>query len=464
MITRRLDNAAVGIWLALWICCVVAAGCGADAAGSADSQPGGGGSPVEEQLLEAQGHLAKHDVEQAQSTYAGIISEYQNDHVGAAHAGKALTDLLLLAGSQPTTNLLVDHLGAHSGLDAGQALYAEEGYLYWLSRGVPWHDDGSYTGIRNLISEDLPWPQESLEAAEAFFTGLNTPGDDLMDELVLLADATAQIEAELDLALADPDFEWIYVPGRLFHAEQLDLIVGRSELEFVSSLLAAGRGAVYFVAAYQHDWTLDEALGSQSWIEEPREGWTSGDYALSYFDSRIGREVSHPDRLSSARDAFETSLSRFSDAIVDGLDYSDETTLGWRNANPAYAEELIDFLDALRGSLRGPTELPGSTPTTTIDLSSFFEEGRTLDPDFAWFEPRRTDTELGDESHEGLGPWQVTDRATQQFFIDGVFEPGFEAADGGPQLDIGDERAQDFQHALSGDLENDLEDAYFTTH
>jgi hypothetical protein len=418
---------------------------------------------VDERLLEAQAQLAKHDVESAQAIYADIIAT-NDEPPGAAYAGKALTDLLLLPGSQAASNVLVDHLGATSGIDANDALYAEEGFLYWQVRGVPWSDDGSYPGIRSLISSELPWSQDNLSSLRGFFTGLDTPADEMMDDLVLLADAMAQIENDLQRALDDPDFERLYVPGRTFHYEDLDLLLGRGELNLLSSALAATRGSIYFVAAYQHDWTLDEAIGSQSTArDDVRNGWSTSDYAVDYLDSRLVREVRDPLRLREARTAFNASLASSVEAIRLGLESEVDTTIRWNEGDRAYAVELIEFLEALRNSLYGPTELPGSTPKTVMDLSSFFDQGRSLEADIRWFE--RVDATVDSDDQAGSDAfWQMTDAAQQAFFVDGVFEPSFQISeDGAPSLRIDDERGRKFRQAVTGDVQSGVEDAYFTT-
>jgi hypothetical protein len=441
-------------------------GCAPSAAETAPGDPTP--ASTDEQLLEAQAQLARHDVEGAQAIYNQIIARHEQAP-GAAYAGKALTDLLLLPGSEATTKILVDHLGATSGIDANDALYAEEGFLYWQVRGVPWTDEGTYTGIRSLISNELPWSKDRLSSFRLFFTGQQTPANNMMDDLVALADATAQIENDLQRALDDPEFELIYIPGRTFHYDELNLLLGRAELNLLSSVLAASRASIYFLAAYEHDWTLDGALGSQASIrqqpttEHQRDGWETSDYTLEYLDSRLAREVRDPLRLREARTALNASLASSVEAIRLGLDAEADTSIRWRQGDRGYALELIDVLEAVRNSLYGPTELPGSTPKTTMDLSPFFDDGRSLDPDIRWFERINPTDETGDMISTGAY-WQLTDAAQQAFFVDGIFEPSFQVGEAGfPSLKIDDERARKFRQSTTGEVENDVENAYFTT-
>ncbi len=457
---QRFDILTAGRWLLLGLAAVFMSAC-ADMESAGFATPPSGDEAVDEMLLEAQAHLARHDVEQAQSVYAGIIAEYDQPP-GAAHAGKAVCDLLLLPGSTAFSDVLVEHLGATSPVDtrdANQTIYAEEGYLYWLARGVPWADEGEYAGIRSLMSDQLPWKADRLSSLGSFFTDLSTPGNDIVDDMLPIAVALAQIESQLQLALADPQFEWIYIPGRTFHYDKLDLILGRSELNLIASTLAMSRGSIYFSAAYEHNWTLDEALGSQPQVgDEPPEGWTRLDHAADYFSMRLGRELREPARLREARSAFDEGLERSAAAIRAGINYDAETTLGWHRAEEAYARELIEFIQVVRQSLYGPELLPGSTPETTMDLSGFFSEGRTLDPQIPWLEP----VEAEPDAEEAIAWWRISDQARQAFFVDGIFEPSFDVRDGGPELDINSEKTREFRRSVTGDIEGNVEDAYFT--
>ncbi|MFP4600572.1 MAG: hypothetical protein ACLFVJ_20120 [Persicimonas sp.] len=457
---ERFDIRTVGRWLALCLAAVVLSAC-ADMGAAGFETPPSGDEAVDEMLLEAQAHLARHDVERAQSTYAGIIAE--NDQPpGAAHAGKAVCDLLLLPGSSAFSDMIVEHLGATSPVDTGDAdqiIYADEGYLYWLARGVPWTDEGDYAGIRSIMSDQLPWEAERLASLGSFFTDLSTPGNDIVDDMLPIATALAQIESQLQLALDDPEFEWIYIPGRTFHYDKLDLILGRSELDLIASTLAMSRGSIYFSAAYEHPWTLDEALGSQPQAgDEPREGWTRVDYAADYFSTHMARELREPAHLREARSAFDEGLEHSAAAIRAGINYDAETTLSWHRAETSYARELIEFIEAVRQSLYGPELLPGSTPETTMDLSRLFSEGRTLDPEIPWLEPVAAEP----DAEEAIARWKISDRARQAFFVDGIFEPSFDVDEGGPELDINSERTREFRRSVTGDIEGDVEDAYFT--
>lgn len=439
------------------------------------SQPGCGGAnklsdgtagadgTVHQRLMDAQAALAKHDVAGAQRIYDQLVAQEPNAP-GDAYAGKALTDLMMLPGSSSMTTIFVERLGATSGIDANDAVWADEGYLYWLARGVPWTDEGAYSGIKSLIADELPWSSGRMASVRDFFGGLDSSTNATMDDLVAVADAMAQIQYDVDQALADPDFEWIYIPGRTFHYDDLDLLIGRSELHLLSSVVAATRASIYFAAAYQHDYTLDEVLGAQAQQRQtPHDGWTTADYAIDFVDGELLREVRDPTRLREARTAFNDSLGSAVDAIDAGLAYHGETTLRWHDGDERYAAELADFLEALRNALYGRTELPGTTPKTTLDLSPLFVQGRTLPADVRWFERVDADMSAASTDPNAAAHWRMTDAARQAFFVDGLFDPGFDVTDGGPDVAIGAERADKFRQSVSGPIEGDIENAYFTT-
>ncbi len=443
-------------------------GC-ASASKTSIDQTDPGGMTVDDHLRQAQVQLAKHDVAKAQYIYDQIVAE-QQEPPGEAIAGKAICDLLMLPGSDQMTRIFVEQLGATSGIDPNDAIYAEQGYLYWLARGVPWSDQGQYSGIRTLIADDLPWPSDRLSSLQSFFTGLDSSTNETMDDLVRVADAMGQIQNELDRAAGDPSFQYIYIPGQTFHYDKLDLVLGPSELHVLSSLVAASRGAIYFMAAYDHDYTLDELLGAQAQARQtPHDGWGTVDYAMGFLDGHLGRKVRDASRLTDARDAFDHSLTAAIDAVQPytqqepGLAYEGATTLQWRQINPDYAQQLVDFLGAVRQSMYGRTPLPGTTPKTSLDLSPLFTEGRTLDPSLHWFEAADAPATLG-PSDAPTGPqWHLTDAAVQAFFVDGLFEPSFDVANGGPTVAIGGDRGSKFHETVSGQFESNVEDAYFTT-
>src|SRR5690554_6187875 len=179
------------------------------------------------QIMEAQGELARHRVDQAQAIYNQIISEQPNPP-GKAFAGKAITDLLMLPGSAEVSALLVGHLGAAHPVDANALFYADDGLFYWVVRGVSWEDQGSYKGVRSLISARLPWSQERLSGTQNFFGGLSNSLNLATADLTQLADSMGSIQLDIERALQDEYFDSIYIPGLTFHSEQLDLLDRKS--------------------------------------------------------------------------------------------------------------------------------------------------------------------------------------------------------------------------------------------
>lgn len=429
---------------------------------------GAGAAAGDSALMQAQAEFARHHVDQAQSIYNQIIGEHPNPP-GQAYAGKAISDLLLLPGSPELSELLVEHLDATHALDANALLYADEGLLFWAVRGVPWEDQGSYMGVRSLVSARLPWPQERLAGVQAFFTGITHPLNLATADLVLLADAMASIQDDIARALEDDSFDAIYIPGLTFHAERLDVFLGRSELHLLSAMVSAVRAGLYFVSAYDFDFTLDEALGRQ--LEQrlnPQPDWEFSDYAYAFVDSRVLRQIDAPERLLWARDALDSALDSLISALRTGLYHTPQTTIRWADGDPAYAEALLDLLGALRLALVGPAAIPGSTPPTRLDLSSFFEGGRVLDGSLDWFE-RTVDPEAGVlvQGEDGFWvtqeavEWKPTEDAVQAFFLDDVFDPPLATLDDAPQVDALDsEASSQYLDAILGEFINRVDEAF----
>lgn len=433
-------------WLVLLGLAFMILGCmSGEDAGLEDGANVGGGDSA---LMQAQAEFARHHVDQAQSIYNQIIAEHPNPP-GQAFAGKAITDLLLLPGSAELSMPLINHLGATHALDANALIYADEGLLYWFVRGVPWEDQGSYKGVRSLISARLPWPQERLAGVQAFFTGITQPLNLATADLVQLADAMASIQDDIARALEDDYFDSIYIPGLTFHSEQLDVFLGRSELHVLSAMVSAARAGLYFVSAYDYDFSLDEALGTQTIQRlDPQPDWVFSDYAFAFLDSRVLRQVDKPERLLQARGALDSALDSLILALRAGQNGAHQTTLRWADGDPAYADAVLDLLAALRRALVEPTAIPAANPPTTVDLSPFFEGGRVLDSSIDWFE-RKVDPDVivqsqgedGQWVDEEYVHWEVTEDAVEAFFLNGVFDPPLATLEDAPKLEALDGEA-----------------------
>lgn len=434
-----------------------------DSAGSSDSAP----NTDSPEILQAQAELARHHVDQAQAIYNQIVAEDPNPP-GQAYAGKAITDLLLLPGASAVSTLLTEQLDATHPVDANALIYADEGLLYWVVRGVPWEDEGSYKGVKSLISAQIPWSRERISGTRAFFEGITHPLNDATADLVALADSLAPIQADLGRALDDNQFESIYIPGLTFHSEQLDLFLGRSELYLLSAGVSGLRAGLYFMSAYTYDFNLDEALGSQAaQRQDPQPDWRLEDYAYAFLDARVLREVAAPERLLQARESAAQGLDSAIAAIAEGLENYQQTSIRWEQGDAAHAETFIELLGALRQSLFEPTLIPGSSPETTLDLSSFFEGGRTLDASIDWFERVvhpdiyiTIETEDGGSIEVNAANWEITDDAAQTFFIDGIFDPPFESDADPPEVTaLGDANAEFFE-TIFGSIYDRVEEVY----
>lgn len=404
----------------------------------------------EAQIVDAQTKLFENDPRAANRAYAEILSEGENPE---ARAGSALTQLLLLPYHDDVTELLTCCLGASRGLDAdSDILYGPDGLFYLLSLGVPFEDEEGYPGIKTLLAPDLPWARSRLDSFADFFNGLDNDVNRFADALWNVTRAIEPIERDLQAVLDDPDFKSYFMPGEVFHERDLSLIFGKSELAALKAVLSATRGVIGFVTAYDYSWTFDEAFGSGTRVDsdDPRyvEGWESGDYSLNLLSTSLFRTIRHPERLADAREAMEDSLESLRNAISIGLERGGYE-FDWDEANPSTAREFDEVLDATRSALYGGHSIPYSTPSTTFDLSPFFEEGRTLDTESNWLERDDSDNE-----------WSLDDEAFDTFWIEGIFEPSFSHEDP-PKLTFSG-AFDDFVDALVGGLGNSFEDAYLS--
>ena len=449
---------------------VAAVGCGSDdAMGGFDEAPGTD-PVVDSPIQRAVAAMFDHDLARARALFAEA-REGRGER-GRAAAGHAVTSLLLLPFSAEVDSLLVDHLGASSGLGDGSLLYGEQGLLYYLSLGTPWDDADGLVGIQTQLRDEIPWTDAQMESPAAFVAGLDSPVSELTDDLASLGDALGRIEDDLQAALDDPDFRFLFVPGQAFHDDDLSLFLGRAELSIVHALVSASRGAIYFVASYEYDFTLEQAFGErwQQVIDDPAahpdtfvEGWTYDDYVNHFLDGQLFREVRSTIYLSQAGRSFQSAVHHLGAALEYAFDLDDnqrvggrEDTLDWSAADPTAAEEIVEVLDAIERSFDGPTVIPRSFPSTTMDLSVFFDGGRVLPEGTPWLERRAIDPE-----YEEYQEWYFTDAAYRSFFIDGVFDPGFDP-DNPPEIRFtGD--TETFGDDIAAGFTRDVEDAYFST-
>ncbi|RAL21275.1 hypothetical protein DL240_14215 [Lujinxingia litoralis] len=420
------------------------------------------GEPSElRSLSDAEEALMNHDLDLARAIYQERL--LHNPAEGESAAGRALCDMLLIPGMPEVKRLLIESLGAQSGLDAAEVIYGEEGFLYWASRGARWADDGQFMGIRSLLADDLPWTRRELESAQVFVEGLNEPGDTLARHLVSVANALNGLDQQLQVAIDDPNFVRLYVPGELFHDPSLSLTLGRAELATMQAFIQVVRATFYALGAYEHSWTLEDALGA--WRQEVHlddaryvAGFLPVDYSVAYLDARLFRRVAQPDRLQAARTALKDALSRSRDALRLGLTAEVSTTLEWQEPSVESIQRIDALFNALAAALDGPTLLPHSEPEVTLDLSSFFTTGRTLPVEIPWM--RRTLVP------EPLDPavtfsWELNPEATEVFFRKNVVQ-GI-AAEQEFTIDLGDEGASGFIEALAGTYLDAIQDVYLVT-
>lgn len=410
----------------------------------------------DELILQAERSLTRHDLVEAQRLYGDALSSQDPRVEGTAAAGKALMDTFLFAGDEAARALLVEYLGAQNRrYDVERLIWSENGVLYWLSEGVRWEDDGNFQGVRSIVADELPWSLERLDSIEAFIEGLDQPGDVIIEALIDVAEDMRDIERDLEVAIYDPKFAYLYLPADVFHDETLSMAIGKSELAAAHGVLSLGRAAIYLAAAYQHPWTIEEGFTPTS----PEQD--AVDHAYAYFDARLGRALVgeggddqlRRSRLSEARLAARNGFFYLHEAISIGLETktSDISVLRWDRVDRDLARDLREILQGLERAVDGPEEIPHFAPALTVDLSVFFD-GRVLDDEIAWFE--QVDGEQG-------ATWQLTEEATQAFFLDGVLDPPATAGEEYEvELDLADGAIDTFVERLVGPISERLEDAY----
>lgn len=453
------------------LCVVLAQGaCAMDDMDAAGATEDGDSPGTAEKLHAAERQLEEHRVDEARSLYESHLEEYPGD--GQAAAGLGITDLLLMMEMEEMTQLFVDYLGASSGLDANALIYAEGGYLYWRSRGARWIDDGQSgagSGVLTLLEDELPWEATRLTSLAMFVDGLDEPVHPMIRQLRIVANALQSVDELFGVAIDDGEFHRIYIPGEVFHDSDLAIQLGPAELSMLRGGIALARGAVLFMEAYEHDWTLEEALGL--WrlnvgLDDPAyvPGFGPADYTMEYLDGHLFREVANPDRLAASRSALREGIGHLRTGLHYGVEQSYSTTLAWEalDEDDAYAMDL--FLEAMADALDGPTPLP-HRDSVTVDLSLLFEDGgRTLHEEIEWFE-RHVGGDSMDGAHEFdemTELWTISDDA-QAFWLDGVVDPVPESANDWADLAGPEGGVAAFVDLLIGDYWEDVEDVYLQT-
>ena len=371
----------------------------------------------DEQILSADASLRAHELASAQRTYDALVRADDVTTRGTARAGRALTTLFRLPGS-PAALSLYKTLGAdNTGYDPERLLWGDDGLLYWSARGASWQDSGQLKGIQSLVSRDLPWRVERLQSPEAFSAPLTGATHEIFDAAVALSAELAPIERDLEAAIADEGYQVFYLPPQLFHDDDMGLVLGRAELSLIRGVLAATRGAVHLMGAYAFTPSLADVLADdwQAVIDDPAHpehvtGWSAADYRLRTLDTHLLRAVRDPARLTTARDAFDTSLGALATALrLGNKDDRATTTLSWERVRTTTAEQLAQLLDDARAALNASTTIRHTSPALTADLSSAFDPGLTLPAETPWLtrqdaEPDTTAWALNEEAI-----WSLTD-------------------------------------------------------
>lgn len=422
---------------------------------------------IDDPISAAELALINHDIRAAREIYATHLE--LDPANGALAAGLALTDLLLVAEMPEVTELLVESLGASRGFQANQFFFAEGGLLYWASRGARWKDDGPYQGIASLLRDELPWTPDLLESWPTFVDPLDQPVDKLVRKLVTFANALKGVDLNLELAVNDPNFVRIFIPGEVFHDSGLTLVLGRSELSAIRAGIGLLRSLIYFVAAYENSWSLQEAFGSwrgtvdfvdQRFIP----GYRPRDYSFDLLDRHLFRKISSPERLSASRTSLRHALQTARDSVQFGQVELSSTTMKWDQIEIEEARKLDELLNALVGALDEPQALPNTDPELTLYLAPFFGEGRELSEEIPWLNRVELVSEDGSREETGRPQWDWTlnPEAFRAFWQEGVVEPIPE--DGAmPALLPGDRSLADYFDLLLGEYREKFEDVFLIT-
>lgn len=426
------------------------AGCASYDAASLGDESSGNAGPQEPRSSTADAYLYEHDI-------AGARDQYARLDTAQGTAGVAITNLLLLPYSEASTRVLTRHVGARNALDAqGDVIWGENGFVYFVARGVAWEDSPSTAGIKTLLVDRLPWSRQQIDSINGFVRGLNKPVALLAEDIPALADELAQIAADLESVIERSDFTTFFLPGEVFHDESLDLVLGKSELSLLRGAVKGFEAALHGFAAYEHAWTLERAFGEMIWSSvigdetdpDHLPGAQTLDYQVAHVNESLGRAITSVDRLEAASDAASEALRALALGITLGVEELVDTTLNWRSADALVATQLTEFLTALADSFDGATDLPHTSPSQSANLS-LLTEGRTIAEGENLLFVMTVDDGFGQTASVEI------DEDVLANVLDGVFVPPFNA-NPAPELTIsGDvERLID---GVSGAITEDFE-------
>jgi len=447
-------NWRIHITSILTICSL--AGCSASEDALSSEAP----NNVEQKVDLAQSRLFERDLEGALRLYEERLIDDSTDP--SAAAGKAVMDVLLLPYSDSFTALLRDTLGANHALNATRdVIYGDGGYLYLLARGVPFADGESFPGIATLLEDDLPWTTREMTSLPDFVAERAESLDTFWDRLEVVADDLSIIERNLQTAIDATTFKTFFLPGEVLHDQNLNLVMGKSELAALRTVISGVRSLSYFVGAYEFSWSLSDGFGTQ-WddvgVAEPGyvEDWRYFDYVARFLSTNLLRVVRNPARLEKAGVSFAEAARGGAQTLRLGQAGANNTVFEWTQADEILVSEVAEFLDAVADSVQGPTTLPFTVPSTTMNLSPLFSApGRTLSPNLEWSAYVVVEDEFGSFSE-----WQIPDATLEAFFIDGIMDPAF-TLDNPVEVELSGDAVQ-LGEAVSGDFTSNVEGAYLS--
>ena len=447
--------------LLLVLCLLASSACGGDDSSELLSLEAPRPTAYDElSIVEAESLLEDHRVERAHQLYREELEKGDGRTRGLAAAGKGLTGLMLIAGSDPVRSFGIAQLGVtRPRYDIERILWGRDGALYWFSQGVRWENDGEYEGVRSILADHLPWSLERLESYETFAQGLDQSGDIILDGLMEIALELSTIEDDLEVAIEDRNFEYIYLPGATFHSSMLSMTLGKSEISLIHAATSAVRSAIFFAASYQNRWTLEELFVVQEGLDPETSFYTALD---PLFFRQLEMQTSER-LLKESKTACADALYYLDRALsfAESEPVTELSPLRWDRVELDTISTYRDLIRGVSASLDEETTLEEFEPDVRLDLSPIFE-GRVLSEEIEWFAPG-SNPETVQEGIDLFEPsmWSVRQEARISFLYEEVVTPAVSSDGTWPvQFVYSEDEVENFIRRVTQIFSDRLEGAY----
>lgn len=393
---------------------------GTNNASGSDPSIGQGVNENENSLQRAQNALRVHDVRGAQEIYDEILADADPGLNPNAAVGKALTDAMLLTDGPSVRKFLTTQLKAERpDFDTQRLVWAEGGMLSWFSSNVSWdRSSPSAVGVSTLVADELPWQLDRLDSWDAFVQPLQSTGNELVRDALLMNVALGAIENSLTVAINHPYFTFYYLPSEVLYGKDdasLGLVLGKVELLALRAALQGIRAGVELLAAYDHPWTVVKLTSEAYWSDVARDPshpehnpqlQDKYAYHAAYINSTFMRGMRDAESLERAARAAKGSIQDIQDAAeLASTVGPNRFTFEWDKAEPTHLLAVRDSAQALVESFNGLTPIPNIEPQFSVNLGAFFTpDALVLDAQIPWVEVTRTGE-----------PWSVTSKAEDTF-------------------------------------------------